>query len=292
VLPHRDASGALSFAVAIPVDVTPLTVTAKFRVYVDATTLRPIVREQLYKFAGAGVSLRVPERSPTFGERFDAPAPLTNFSIAGVAGQTDAAGVVAWEGVDPVTVDLLLQGPRARVWNDGGPEALLSTTLTDALPHVFDFSADVELDAEVTTYTHAGRVREYARTFAPVLGFLNQQVQATVNIDEYCNAFSDGTSINFYISGQGCQNTGRIADVIYHEYGPLPAQTTPSSRGSARSTARCPRARPTTSPRPSPETQAPRAVSSSTTSRCATSTPRTARTCGPTTSSARCTTTA
>jgi MYXO-CTERM domain-containing protein len=219
VLPHRDASGALSFAVAIPVDVTPLTVTAKFRVYVDATTLRPIVREQLYKFAGAGVSLRVPERSPTFGERFDAPAPLTNFSIAGVAGQTDAAGVVAWEGVDPVTVDLLLQGPRARVWNDGGPEALLSTTLTDALPHVFDFSADVELDAEVTTYTHAGRVREYARTFAPVLGFLNQQVQATVNIDEYCNAFSDGTSINFYISGQGCQNTGRIADVIYHEYG-------------------------------------------------------------------------
>ncbi len=40
-----------------------------------------------------------------------------------------------------------------------------------------------------------------------------------MNIDDECNAFSDGVTINFYRAGGGCENTGRLADVIYHEYG-------------------------------------------------------------------------
>ena len=41
------------------------------------------------------------------------------------------------------------------------------------------------------------------------------------NIDEAgsCNAFYNGSSINFYAAGGGCNATGNIADVVYHEYG-------------------------------------------------------------------------
>ena len=40
-----------------------------------------------------------------------------------------------------------------------------------------------------------------------------------VNIDDECNAFSDGTSINFFRESDMCSNTGTIADVVYHEFG-------------------------------------------------------------------------
>src|SRR6185295_12499239 len=40
-----------------------------------------------------------------------------------------------------------------------------------------------------------------------------------VNIPITCNAFWDGTSVNFYRSGGGCRNTGEIAAVFDHEWG-------------------------------------------------------------------------
>jgi Zn-dependent metalloprotease len=59
----------------------------------------------------------------------------------------------------------------------------------------------------------------------PSNGYLNQPLET--NIDEFgtCNAFFAGTSINFYEEGLSpngtdyCEATGKIADVVYHEYG-------------------------------------------------------------------------
>ena len=41
------------------------------------------------------------------------------------------------------------------------------------------------------------------------------------NVDEQgsCNAYFDGSSINFYAEGGGCHATAKIVDVVYHEYG-------------------------------------------------------------------------
>ena len=51
------------------------------------------------------------------------------------------------------------------------------------------------------------------------LAWLSQRLQVTVNIDDTCNAYSDGQTINFYRASNWCENTGRLADVIYHEFG-------------------------------------------------------------------------
>ncbi len=40
-----------------------------------------------------------------------------------------------------------------------------------------------------------------------------------MNINNTCNAYWNGTTVNFYRSGGGCSNTGEIAAVFLHEWG-------------------------------------------------------------------------
>src|SRR5262249_5223243 len=40
-----------------------------------------------------------------------------------------------------------------------------------------------------------------------------------VNESGNCNAYSNLDDIHFFPSGQGCNNTGEITDVLYHEFG-------------------------------------------------------------------------
>ena len=49
--------------------------------------------------------------------------------------------------------------------------------------------------------------------------WMNSQLTSNMNIDATCNAFWNGSSINFYRSGGGCGNTGEIAAVFDHEWG-------------------------------------------------------------------------
>jgi len=48
---------------------------------------------------------------------------------------------------------------------------------------------------------------------------LQSRLTTNVNIFNTCNAFWNGTSINFYRSGGGCRNTGELAGVFDHEWG-------------------------------------------------------------------------
>ncbi len=72
--------------------------------------------------------------------------------------------------------------------------------------------------AERNAFYHLNQVRRVARQWLPSLGWLDSNVGVNVNINATCNAFWDGTA-NFYRSGGGCNNTGEISDVIYHEWG-------------------------------------------------------------------------
>ena len=57
--------------------------------------------------------------------------------------------------------------------------------------------------------------------------FTALDIPLETNLDEAgtCNAYYSGNSINFYAEGLSangtdyCENTGKISDVVYHEYG-------------------------------------------------------------------------
>ncbi|MEM4284474.1 MAG: hypothetical protein QXS96_08320, partial [Candidatus Caldarchaeum sp.] len=63
------------------------------------------------------------------------------------------------------------------------------------------------------------RIAELARGWLPTNTWLQSQLTANVNINNTCNAFWDGVTVNFYRSGGGCRNTGEIAAVFDHEWG-------------------------------------------------------------------------
>ena len=79
-------------------------------------------------------------------------------------------------------------------------------------------TADASL-AEIATYAYVHQVRDWQLAIAPEVGMATNALTASVNdTSSSCNAYYDG-NLNFYEAGGGCNNTGQIADVVYHEWG-------------------------------------------------------------------------
>ncbi|NBO37708.1 hypothetical protein EBU99_03895 [bacterium] len=115
-----------------------------------------------------------------------------------------------------------LASTRFRVDNNGGTPA--SAPINGDV--LFDGRSNSTL-AENTTYYHLNVAQAWAR---PVVNpkWFSTQVVANVNINDVCNAYWNGRTLNFFQSGSknlqsgksvSCSNTGEIADVVYHEWG-------------------------------------------------------------------------
>jgi hypothetical protein len=48
---------------------------------------------------------------------------------------------------------------------------------------------------------------------------LDDATVANTNVPQSCNAYFDGTALNFLRASPSCQNTGLLQDVVFHEYG-------------------------------------------------------------------------
>lgn len=70
-----------------------------------------------------------------------------------------------------------------------------------------------------TSFYHLNRDIEQARGYLPNNAWLQTQLPSNVNIPSACNAFWNGSSVNFYRSNNQCRNTGEIAGVMDHEWG-------------------------------------------------------------------------
>ncbi len=53
----------------------------------------------------------------------------------------------------------------------------------------------------------------------PTNTWLGQVLTVNVNLNQTCNAYWNGSTLNFFKSGGGCANTGQIAGVSLHEFG-------------------------------------------------------------------------
>lgn len=200
---------------AVTLDSTPL---GRWLVYIDAETAAPVAREQTLMFAEGTVLYRAPERYPE-GGRLDYPAKFVQTTVDGTISVSDDQGMVTWAGDAAGALNTRVTGDFVRVVNFDSTEATGIFTLQPDGAAVWTDTADDTIESQLTTYIHAQIVKDYSRTFAPLLGYLDEQLQATVNIDMECNAFSDGETINFFKKSEDCENTGRLPDVIYHEFG-------------------------------------------------------------------------
>ena len=147
--------------------------------------------------------------------------------IGGNTSFTDINGnfTIPHGGSTNVTVRSRLYGTYFEVFDqsNGGAVPTLTTNVTPPGPANFlhnPNSASETNTANVNAYYHSNIVRDWVVQFEPSFPVIANQTGFNVNtnINDSCNAFYNGSSINFFTSGSGCNNTA-FADVVYHEYG-------------------------------------------------------------------------
>lgn len=144
-----------------------------------------------------------------------------NVTISGVGGiASDANGdwTIPYAGTDPHTVTATLDGPYIGVDNMAGANAYFSGTATPGtLFSVYFDDGNAQRD-ERDVFDAINDIHEFFQDVDPTFGYANNWIDANVSINQYCNAYWNGT-INFYRAGGGCGNTGQIQGVAHHEFG-------------------------------------------------------------------------
>jgi hypothetical protein len=77
--------------------------------------------------------------------------------------------------------------------------------------------------ASRTGFYHLTNINRKAAGYLPGNAWLSSTVTANMNVNDVCNAYWDGSALNFFRSGTYdglfCSNTGEIAAVFLHEWG-------------------------------------------------------------------------
>jgi hypothetical protein len=153
----------------------------------------------------------------------NAPMPWANTGLAAPNNFTDGAGVFNYTGG---TVTTTLSGKYVRI-SDACGAISQSSTAGDISLGGSNGQHDCTTGGGSAGNTPASRSAFYevnklaaqARGWLPTNTWLQGQLTANVNIASTCNAFWNGSTINFYRSGGGCRNTGEIGAVFDHEWG-------------------------------------------------------------------------
>jgi len=121
-----------------------------------------------------------------------------------------------------VSVQPSLNGLYFRVVEPGGTTTVPAQNVASGGSATFTFNpAPTEIiTAQTNAYLHANIVRDFTLAVSPNYPTVSTQTNFPVNtsVSGTCNAFYDGSSINFYRSGGGCNNTA-FDGVVHHEYG-------------------------------------------------------------------------
>jgi len=151
------------------------------------------------------------------------PMPFADTGLASPNNFTNSAGIFDWTSG---TVTTTLTGRYVDIVDTCGAVSNSSTTGSLGLggtngQHDCTSAGGStgNTSASRTAYYEVNKLAEMARGWLPTNTWLQNRLTTNVNINQTCNAFWGGGSINFYRSGGGCRNTGEIGSVFDHEWG-------------------------------------------------------------------------
>ncbi|MCB9761892.1 MAG: hypothetical protein H6739_18835 [Alphaproteobacteria bacterium] len=210
VLPARAGSG-LDYRLAWQVRTTTTTPPGIWVSHVDAATGELLNVYNEVRFIDGTLFARHEVRTLN-NDYTISPVPLARVTNDdGTRVNADATGNFTLEATGAFTTSL--RGDYVRVVNQDGDDAQATFT-----SDTFTWTTDDATQAEIDSYIFLHQVRDWGLEFAPDVDMVNDNLTSNVNIDSSCNAYYDG-NVNFFRAGSGCNNTGRIADVNYHEWG-------------------------------------------------------------------------
>lgn len=154
------------------------------------------------------------------GVRADFAVPDTYVTIDDADAITGEDGTFSWPGEGPATVVPGLEGRYVRIIDRAGPLATTSLVAQPGDSVVWNLAGDEHGDAQLSAFVYVNRANAHARGVNPsVSAWLDTPLDVYVNENGSCNAYSTGNDIHFFRGDASCENTGRLADVVFHEFG-------------------------------------------------------------------------
>ncbi len=155
--------------------------------------------------------------------------PLSNLAvtIGSNTGYTDANGYYVNTALNvPQSATLRLQGRWSTVRTGGSSGSIPSFThniAANGTTYTYP-NTSPSGDQFVNAYYHTNRMHDFMKQFYPNgSGFTGLDVSLSTNVDVTsstgCNAFYNGTSINFFTENASCNSFANVNDIVYHEYG-------------------------------------------------------------------------
>lgn len=203
-------------------------VPSKYYTLVDATTGAVLYRQNQVKHAEAPVEPPPAAATdvnvtatvyPTNPYNPSATVPLRNLKVVAstVIYNTDSVGYVGLPAAVPSSATVVLEGLWSKVITGATTPSFVASLNPGTNNISFNSSANIR---ELSAYYHVNIVHDYMKTKYPTFTGLDNALPTNVDLTSgTCNAFYDGTSINFYALGGGCNSLAQVGDVIYHEYG-------------------------------------------------------------------------
>ena len=185
---------------------------------------RPSVHE--FDVGGTVTAFATPGSAPDTPGNPPLSAPMKDLRVKSAAGTTytDAAGAFSFPGlVGPTQITAEFVGRWAHVDNDAGAEEVFIQQLSGTGNSIVLNGAPVEaVTSQANAFVHIGKLRDWVRAVDPTDDAADFQAYARVNLNDVCNAYYDGFSVNFFASGTSgstsCVNTG-FSSVVAHEMG-------------------------------------------------------------------------
>jgi hypothetical protein len=212
---QRESEGDAAWKAQVNAHTGTLLAFEDSNLYVDRT-----IKGGIYPSTSTGIC---PDNARCGTMQLDSPMPFANTGFASPNNFTDSGGVYNYTSGTATTT---LNGRYIRVLDSCGSISNSSST-GDINLGGSNNQHDCTTGGGSAGNTPASRSAFYelngihaqARGWLPNNSWLNAQLTANVNLNNTCNAFWNGSSVNFYRSGGGCRNTGEIAGVFDHEWG-------------------------------------------------------------------------
>ncbi|MCP3917651.1 MAG: hypothetical protein GY711_19060 [bacterium] len=165
-----------------------------------------------------------PGTLPDYGPNPPAMLPAGHIRLTSSAGTVfaDRDGNFTFPGINtPLDITATYVGNFNQVFNDAG--AQYSVTFPNVQPNqsntlLMNPSPTQQITAQANGYRHIGTVRDYVRDITPGDATADFVAVSNVNQSSTCNAFFDGSSVNYFLAGGGCNNTA-YSTVVAHEFG-------------------------------------------------------------------------
>jgi len=145
------------------------------------------------------------------------PLPNIRLTVNGSFVFADEDGAYATGIPGPTSIIAQLRGRWSNVNTNNVTPSLTVALQEGANAVVVDGLGNIR---ERTAYWAVDQIHGHMKNTLPA--FTGMDIALPTNIDltgGNCNAFYDGSSINFYAEGNGCRSLATVPDVVYHEYG-------------------------------------------------------------------------